>query len=429
MYQQVTRASRTGPTTGAGENASQYAQDILSRLKQLCAFSGETAQLAGKMLAFLGSADTASSRVMIGQLDTLFQSTGYDAKLLNAGLQQLLGQFAPAEGAEFVSIKNLARWLGAQPGTQGDKQSAALLRQLSQGHLNEAIGQQLRQAVAQLRQSGEPLTQKSVGTELQTLLQHIRQELGQTKQAELLKPLAEFALRLNQQAASDDAGRLALSGWWVGERQGNSQQRHQQQQQQELAEEDITTNRVRPRSLNVGYTSEAQSTGQGYSLINGDDLFAYGLTILYMFMDTLSSLANGQFADMEASSEQAREVQELSTLVDSQIADIAATGDAEATCPLNAGVQQYVEQNNLTISGVYENGKWADGKPGSCTSGDLKAIQGALDKVANNATDFVSTAQLQLQKMMQTYNVCTSLINSMQTLLADMNKTIAQGIR
>ncbi|WP_275065930.1 hypothetical protein [Aeromonas salmonicida] len=34
-----------------------------------------------------------------------------------------------------------------------------------------------------------------------------------------------------------------------------------------------------------------------------------------------------------------------------------------------------------------------------------------------------------MQKTMQSYNVCVSLINSMQTLLAEMNKSIAQNIR
>ncbi|ENN8378790.1 hypothetical protein ACAX46_004258 [Providencia rettgeri] len=61
--------------------------------------------------------------------------------------------------------------------------------------------------------------------------------------------------------------------------------------------------------------------------------------------------------------------------------------------------------------------------------GDLTAIKGALDNKANSASDFISTSQLQLQKLMQTYNVCVSLINSMQTMLSDMNKMISQGFK
>ncbi len=61
--------------------------------------------------------------------------------------------------------------------------------------------------------------------------------------------------------------------------------------------------------------------------------------------------------------------------------------------------------------------------------GELNAVKSALENTSNRASDFVSQSQLQLQKVMQTYNVTVSLINSMQTLLEEMNKSIAQNIR
>ncbi len=61
--------------------------------------------------------------------------------------------------------------------------------------------------------------------------------------------------------------------------------------------------------------------------------------------------------------------------------------------------------------------------------GQLDAVKSALENTSNRASDFVSQSQLQLQKVMQTYNVTVSLINSMQTLLEEMNKSIAQNIR
>ncbi len=61
--------------------------------------------------------------------------------------------------------------------------------------------------------------------------------------------------------------------------------------------------------------------------------------------------------------------------------------------------------------------------------GQLSAVKSALENASNRASDFVSQSQLQLQKVMQTYNVTVSLINSMQTLLEEMNKSIAQNIR
>ena len=66
---------------------------------------------------------------------------------------------------------------------------------------------------------------------------------------------------------------------------------------------------------------------------------------------------------------------------------------------------------------------------GGLDQGKLKAVKSALETVSNRASDFVSQSQLQLQKIMQTYNVTVSLLNSMQTMLAEMNKSIAQNIR
>ena len=65
----------------------------------------------------------------------------------------------------------------------------------------------------------------------------------------------------------------------------------------------------------------------------------------------------------------------------------------------------------------------------SLNKGELNAVKSALENESNRASDFVSQSQLQLQKIMQTYNVTVSLINSMQTLLEEMNKSIAQNIR
>ncbi|NRD74529.1 secretion protein EspA [Shewanella sp. VB17] len=69
------------------------------------------------------------------------------------------------------------------------------------------------------------------------------------------------------------------------------------------------------------------------------------------------------------------------------------------------------------------------GAAGGLDKGKLQAVKAALESVSNRASDFVSQSQLQLQKIMQTYNVTVSLLNSMQTMLAEMNKSIAQNVR
>lgn len=162
------------------------------------------------------------------------------------------------------------------------------------------------------------------------------------------------------------------------------------------------------------------------NLTKGDSVFSYGLSVLFLFMEVLSEQANAQYANMESQSNGARKAQEHASCVDGQIADMSTS-----SVPLNPEVKKYIEENKIEVDGICSlnsSGQIVWSKT-NFTKGEMTAIKGALDSTANRATDFVSTAQLQLQKQMQTYNVCVSLINSMQSMLADMNKTIAQGIR
>ncbi|EBY6849562.1 secretion protein EspA [Salmonella enterica subsp. enterica] len=177
----------------------------------------------------------------------------------------------------------------------------------------------------------------------------------------------------------------------------------------------------------IAATSASGTNQPSSKLYAGDSVFSYGLDVLFLFMGVLSDQANSQYSNMEAQSSAARKAQEHASTVDGQIADLASG----KTTTLNPEVKKYIEENKIEIDGVSSiesdgSFKW---NSTDLTAGQLTAVKGALDSTANRATDFVSTAQLQLQKQMQTYNVCVSLINSMQSMLADMNKTIAQGIR
>lgn len=90
-----------------------------------------------------------------------------------------------------------------------------------------------------------------------------------------------------------------------------------------------------------------------------------------------------------------------------------------------------MHDNGFKIDGMtidkYMQKNDPDGK--GLDKGKLQAVKAALESVSNRASDFVSQSQLQLQKIMQTYNVTVSMLNSMQTMLAEMNKSIAQNIR
>ncbi|MRT05903.1 secretion protein EspA [Ewingella americana] len=200
--------------------------------------------------------------------------------------------------------------------------------------------------------------------------------------------------------------------------------------------------------VNTNYDNKPTSAGfSGSDLLQGDSVFSGGLMTLYMFMQMLSDQANGKYSAMDAASENSRKAQEASTAIDKIIAELAAKGNNKGTADIPSEVAKYIEENHLEIPGVcgfIRNGEWAwgkevkmnsmniiicDGEPQPLNQAEFNAIKSALENVANRASDFVSSSQLQLQKLMQTYNVNVSLINSMQTMLADMNKTIAQGIR
>ncbi|WP_299493661.1 secretion protein EspA [uncultured Shewanella sp.] len=199
----------------------------------------------------------------------------------------------------------------------------------------------------------------------------------------------------------------------------------------------------------------------------GDPMFSKGIAVLYMFLNLLSEMADMQYQQMQEKSDITREAQSMANKVDSQIANVAKKTDGSEV--LSDDVYQYMLDNNITVNGqsikdyatqpdeevttivpqrsMVQDGrltkdiKWEilfvektetitypEGQK-ALDQGELQAVKAALESVSNQASDYVSQSQLQLQKLMQTYNVTVSLINSMQTLMADMNKSIAQNIR
>lgn len=175
---------------------------------------------------------------------------------------------------------------------------------------------------------------------------------------------------------------------------------------------------------------------QNYISRQGDNVLSGGIAVLYMFMNLLSEMADSMYADMQAQSDITREAQSYANRVDSAIATAAKDGD-KGKSVIDQATYEYMYDNNITVEGKTINeylGISGTSKASSVSSnkldqGELQAVKASLETVSNQASDYVSQSQLQLQKLMQTYNVTVSLINSMQTLLADMNKSIAQNIR
>ena len=242
----------------------------------------------------------------------------------------------------------------------------------------------------------------------------------------------------------------------------------------------------------------------------GDSVLSGGISVLYMFMNLLSEMADAKYGEMKEKAAVARESQSMSNKVDAVIAE-AAKGGASTMENLPPEVVDYMRKNDIKIGnlsiddylgknapsavvlqkllgkidesdsdgmqckswddvvkymdkkGIKVDGqsctsyiwhlpevgerdgqkiskahmqKIADtlagaggGDEGTLDQGKLKEVKAALATESSKATDFVSQSQLQLQKIMQTYNVTVSLLNSMQTMLAEMNKSIAQNIR
>jgi secreted effector protein SseB len=170
------------------------------------------------------------------------------------------------------------------------------------------------------------------------------------------------------------------------------------------------------------YMSDADYT----SAITGDAVLSGGIATLYYFMDVLSQQSNELFKTMQDKATVSSDAQGYANRVDEDISVAAASGDS-GTCKLNSDTYLYMLQHHINVNGlaIYDYID-ADDK---LDQGQLQAIKSSLETVSNQASDYVSQSQLQIQKIMQTYNVTVSLINSMQTMLAEMNKSIAQNIR
>ncbi|AIJ09187.1 MULTISPECIES: secretion protein EspA [Edwardsiella] len=195
-------------------------------------------------------------------------------------------------------------------------------------------------------------------------------------------------------------------------------------------------------SINIDSQGGVTHIGaNGYDLdrmaSQGDSIMSEGISVLYQFMTLFTDLAQGKYDQMKAKADRARNSQQVANQIDAIIAKFKKAGD---TGDLPPDVLKYLRDHNINIT-VQDDGKNAtsdidsylksighpDGK--GLDKGELDVIKGALETDSGRSSDFVTQAQLQIQKTMQSYNVCVSLINSMQTLLAEMNKAIAQNIR
>lgn len=190
-------------------------------------------------------------------------------------------------------------------------------------------------------------------------------------------------------------------------------------------------------NANYGITAAANTPEYDYYLDckagTGDSIMSEGISVLYKFMTLFTDLTKNKYDQMSVKADRARTSQQMANEVDAKVADLAKPGD-RATLPDD--VIQYLRDHRIPITAL-NNGTnsasdidaYISANGRSLNQGQLNMIKGALETDSGRCSDFVTQAQLQIQKSMQSYNVCVSLINSMQTLLAEMIKSIAQNIR
>jgi hypothetical protein len=70
-----------------------------------------------------------------------------------------------------------------------------------------------------------------------------------------------------------------------------------------------------------------------------------------------------------------------------------------------------------------------DGSQDWSAVNDEQALREGLENFKTAQTDFVAESQLKIQRIMQTYNTTATLMNSLQSMLAELNKTIIQALR
>lgn len=175
------------------------------------------------------------------------------------------------------------------------------------------------------------------------------------------------------------------------------------------------------------YSSNAVSISYNNQYNHGTDpILSQGIEVLFTFMELLSNIADAKYLEMQKEANFSRDSQEMANRVNEIIAEVAKGGDKK-TAQIPDDVRKFMLSNNITVD--LKSIDDYDPVGQGLNQGQLEAVRAAIKTVSDRASDFVSQSQLQIQKVMQSYNITVSLINSMQTMMAEMNKSIAQNIR
>lgn len=187
-------------------------------------------------------------------------------------------------------------------------------------------------------------------------------------------------------------------------------------------------------AVNMDHINQLSEKYMKYDASNSDSgtVLSDGIQVLYMFLDLLGNRGKTEFSKLQQKANVSRDSQEQANALDTAIAECNKQKDPnKATYKVPDSAIEFMRKinllvNNKTIDQYLKDNANANNE---LDKGKLTAIKAALETHSARASDFVSQSQLKIQNTMQTYNVTTTLINSLQSMLSEMNKMIAQNIR
>lgn len=182
-----------------------------------------------------------------------------------------------------------------------------------------------------------------------------------------------------------------------------------------------------PTSMSNVQASPHASTTDFNAARNRDSPLGSAIATMSEMLALLNILSNRMFDDIQLKTQISRDAQDMANEVEQALSKIQdPTKDSQA---VPADVVKYMRDNGILVNGRSID-QFLDNNSGKeLKKGDLSAVKAALESVSGRASDFVQTSQLKIQQIMQTYNITISMINSMQSMGAEANKSIAQAIR
>jgi secreted effector protein SseB len=162
-----------------------------------------------------------------------------------------------------------------------------------------------------------------------------------------------------------------------------------------------------------------------------DGFFEFAYSVMMAFLMFQNTRLTDLYQQMQASTKDARNTQEMANRVDEVIAK-EAKGDDKTREEIPDDVINYMTENGILINGmtikdyIKTQGEKPGEQPGLLDKGSLQAIKAALDNRVSAKTDLSTQLQMNIQKIMQVYNALTTQLTELIKKLGELLGMIAQ---